>query len=177
MKETLRHAEAFDYYYSLSDKRSLIKVAEHTGCALRTISNWSKQHTWRSRVQQRDIDNSRRLEKKTDNHIINARAMYREQIGNTMKLVKAALATAIEELTNKTLKVKSMADITSLVGSYDKLVRLDLDKLGDPDTGREFNVTFRVVRTSERGDDPALQIKQISASSVPIEQESEVENV
>ena len=50
MKETLRHKEAFEYYYGLGHDRNLTSVALHHGFTKRSVANWSKAFDWQARL-------------------------------------------------------------------------------------------------------------------------------
>ena len=81
MKETLRHKEAFEYYYSLGHDRSLISVALQCGVSERSVAAWSKAFDWQARVEQRDLENAKRLQQKTDETVVAVKARYRKVIG------------------------------------------------------------------------------------------------
>lgn len=52
MKETPTQRKAFEYYYSLGDKRNLKKVADKFGYSYNTIRQWSSKLNWKERVYQ-----------------------------------------------------------------------------------------------------------------------------
>jgi len=54
MKETLRHKEAFEYYYNLGEKRGLREVTQNFNITLTAVANWSKAFNWQERVAIRD---------------------------------------------------------------------------------------------------------------------------
>jgi len=59
MKETLRHKEAFEYYYSLggtATDKNCGKVGAKIGVSCNTIWNWYKAFNWKERVEQRTSD-------------------------------------------------------------------------------------------------------------------------
>jgi len=65
MKETLKHREVFEFYYSIGDKRNLSSVAVQYKFSERSIAKWSKLFNWQERIEQRDIEIGKELEKKT----------------------------------------------------------------------------------------------------------------
>jgi len=85
MKEKLKHKEAFEYYYSLGDKRSLKKVALQYTCSIPAVKKWSIAFNWQDRIELRDIDNGKKLEAKTDKAIVNSKADYRALIKKVVK--------------------------------------------------------------------------------------------
>ena len=42
MKEKLKHKEAFEYYYSLGDKRTLKKVSLQYTCSVPGVKKWRR---------------------------------------------------------------------------------------------------------------------------------------
>ena len=117
MNETLRHRQAFDYYYGLGDKRSYSQVAEKLHVSDTSIAKWSKAHDWGSRVEQRDIENARRIEKKTDDTIVNTKARYR-------KIIKALIAKAVDKIKKGELDPETIQDV-------ERLAKLDLLLMGE----------------------------------------------
>jgi len=65
MKETLKHREIFEFYYSIGDKRSITEVARKFTVSRASVSKWSRVFNWQKRIEQRDIEIGKELEKKT----------------------------------------------------------------------------------------------------------------
>ena len=110
MKETLRHHEAFEYYYGMGAERSYDAVATKFGISKSTIFNWAKAHDWQERIEQRDIENARKLAKKTDDSIVNSKARYR-------KLIKVLIAKAVGKINRDELAAMSIKDIKMLINT------------------------------------------------------------
>lgn len=70
MIETLRHKEAFEYYYLLGDKRSLVQVKQKFSVSEVSVNKWNKLFGWQERVKERDEQNALALVKKNDNQLI-----------------------------------------------------------------------------------------------------------
>ena len=85
MKEKLKHIEAFNYYYILSDKRTLQLVATKFTVSRQSISKWKREFKWQERIEKRDINNGKKLEAKTDKAIVNSKADYRALIKKVVK--------------------------------------------------------------------------------------------
>jgi len=117
MKETLLHSEAFEYYYSLGKDRSLVQVAQKFSKSETSVNKWNKAFSWQERIELRDIENSKKLAEKTDSTIVNEKANYR-------KIIKAAIATFVEKLKSKEIKVIEVSDL-------EKLIKLDLLLMGE----------------------------------------------
>lgn len=140
MIETLRHQEAFDYYYSLGDKRGYPQVALRFSVSKTSIVKWAKAHNWPGRVQQRDIEIARRIEKKTNTAIVNSKADYRVEIRENLKILKELIRTAIlREAPGQppilNIDVENAKDMAALIGAVEKLMKLDLLLIGEA-TGR-----------------------------------------
>ena len=133
MKETLRHQEAFEYYYTLGEKRSIPQVAQKYAVSTAGVKKWSKAFNWQERIEQRDMENSRRLEKKTNNTIVNEKANYR-------KIIKASIQTFVEKLRAGAIEVESIQDV-------ERLVKLDLLLMGEATDRQdeEINITIKRV--------------------------------
>jgi len=139
MKETLRHREAFEYYYSLGDKKSITEVARKFTLSRASISKWSKAFNWQDRIVQRDIENGKELSKKVNDNIVNSKADYRALIRQTVDLYKKRLDEGkiiisrpqdLETLAKLDLTLMGEAtDITedkSVYDLVDKLMGLDI---------------------------------------------------
>lgn len=148
MKETLKQKEAFELYYSLGDKRSLMSVACQCGVSERTVARWSKLFNWQERVEQRDIENARRLEEKTNETVVATKANYR-------KIIKAAIGRWVKRFQGGEIDVESVWDL-------ERLVKLDLLLMGEP-TDRsehesrvterhEYDVVQRIITDPEARD-------------------------
>jgi transposase len=107
MQETLRHQEAFDYYYSLSHDRSYPQVASEFTVSLTSVKKWAKAFNWQQRVKERDINNSKKLEERTDTSIVDARAKY-------LVILQASLYHYMEALKSGNIKINSVKDLETL---------------------------------------------------------------
>ena len=131
MKETLRHQEAFNFYYSLGEKRNIFKVAQEYNVCRTAVAKWSIALDWQQRIELRDIENARKLQEKVDATIIASKANYRREIRENLRIIRAALSTAVEKLRSGELKVKDPSDIGMMANAYEKLVKLDLLLMGE----------------------------------------------
>ena len=127
MKETLRHREAFEYYYGLGNKRSYPKVASKFTVSRTSIKKWSKAFNWLERIELRDINNAKKLEDKTDESVVNSKADYRALIRKTVDLYKK--------------KLDDGKIIISRPQDLDTLVKLDLNLMGEATERGELNIT------------------------------------
>jgi len=85
MRETLKHVEAFNYYYSLGTKRSFKLVQREFNVSNNTVARWSKAFHWQDRIKERDRENAEKLKAKVDKAIVQSKKDYRELIGRAVK--------------------------------------------------------------------------------------------
>jgi len=88
VSEKLKHKEAFELFLSLgggaSDK-NVRKTSEKRQVSERTIWRWYKKYNWKERVEQRNMENGKKLEKKVDKAIVQSKANYRALISKVVK--------------------------------------------------------------------------------------------
>lgn len=136
MKETLRHKQAFDYYYSLGNERSFKLVESKYKVSNMTVARWSKAFNWQHRIEQRDIENSKKLEKKTDNAIVNSKADYRALIKQTVDEYK-------ERLRLGRIKITRPQDLESLA-------KLDLLLMGEETEITKVNSFYDLIQQANQ---------------------------
>jgi hypothetical protein len=159
MKETPRHQKAFDFYYSLGDeRRSLRQVARKYNVTLTAVNNWNKAFNWQARVAQRDIENSKRLEKKTNDTIVNTKASYREDIKKILAINKALINTAIEN-GKLIISIKDVGDFKTASDIQEKLTKVDLVLIGEATERTEHK--FTDVDLSKLSIEDKLKLKEL----------------
>jgi transposase len=107
MNETLRHQQAFDYYYSLGHERSYPQVASEFTVSLTSIKKWAKAFKWQQRIIDRDIENAQKLEEKTNNTIVDARSKY-------LIVIQATLHQFMKKLKSGNIRINSVKDLETL---------------------------------------------------------------
>lgn len=122
MEETLKHIEAFNFYYLLGDKRSYTQVARKFTVSRYSVYKWSKAFDWKERIKQTDLEVSKILKKKLEKAVINSKDDYR-------RLAKKIIDKFKEELEEGKIKISKPQDII-------ETIKLDLLMMGEP-TGRE----------------------------------------
>lgn len=137
MKETLRHREAFEFYYSLGSKRNCRKVAVEFQVSERSVYNWSKWLNWQCRVEERDMKNAKKIEKKTDDTIVEARTKYITIIRETLHKYESALQSG-------DIKINSVADL-------ERLAKLEMD-LREDEVAEEDKIINIIFDTAENED-------------------------
>ena len=143
MIEKPKHIEAFEYYYSLGDKRELKKVAVQYSYSIHNIRKWAREFNWQERVKLRDIENAKALEDKlkpqTNKTIVNTKADYRAEIKTQLGILKAILNKSIEKIKSKNIiDINNTSDLKDVINSYDKLCNLDLKLMGEATNIYEF---------------------------------------
>lgn len=128
--ENLKQKEAFEYYYSLGDKRNCSRVADEFQVSERTVYNWSKWFKWQERLQERDIKNADKLAEQTDETILNAKSKYIALIQDTLQEYRRALKSG-------DIKFKSALDL-------ERLAKLELSlREEEKKDSRKFEVIIR----------------------------------
>lgn len=147
MRETKEHTDAFNEYYLMGDKRSLTVLAGDRGVSVKTTKKWSAEFNWQERIKLRDIEIGRKTTEKVDDQIVNTKADYRRDIKLSMQPVKAAINSAIikNKKTGKAklnFSVEDAKDLKAMVDSLEKLIKVDLVIMGEPDSRTETNTNI-----------------------------------
>ena len=154
MKETLTHQEAFDYYYSIGKKRSFKLVERKFKVSNMSVARWSKAFNWQKRVEQRDIENAKSLEKKTNRIVVNSKADYRNEIKSQIGILKALLNKVIKDIKNGAgFNISNVKELNDIMSSYDKLSKLDLLMMGENPEENKIKVSFELVSTDKNSED------------------------
>ena len=105
MKETQKHRDVFEVYFSIKPSRSLEKCRQQLikmagtdnkipAPALRTLSRWSIEFNWQDRILLREKEIAKGVESKMIKEEINSRAASIKSIRNSVDALKKALASA-----------------------------------------------------------------------------------
>ena len=130
MEETLKHVEAFEYYYSLGHVRSYPQVASEFTVSLTSIKKWAKTFKWQQRVKERDINNAQTLEEKTDSTLVEAKSKY-------LLVLQASLFQYLKALKSGNIRINSVRDLETLI-KLELLLRDGEAPAGD----KEINITI-----------------------------------
>jgi len=133
MFEKDKHREAFEYFYNLGDDRTLQQVAEKFKVSRQAITEWKKEFGWLDRIAKRDLAIIQEVEKKIGKAIVQAKYDYHTQIDTNLKLLRAIVATAYERIKNKQIEVTNLAEFSMALATFERLIRLDLFLLGEPE--------------------------------------------
>lgn len=145
MVETKQQGDAFDEYYAMGSERSFVSLVGHCNVTRRTIARWSKAFNWQERIIQRDLENNKKTEEKTDKAIVNTKADYRADIGSALEPVMSMLNGVMEKGADGKLKVsievETAKDFSLIVGALEKLIKADLLLIGEPDSHTQLSGT------------------------------------
>jgi hypothetical protein len=171
---TFQKEIAFDRYYAMGEQRDLKRVASELqgnenfidgAPAWKTLQNWSSQYNWQQRCELRDIENSQKIQAKTDRVVVNTKADYRNDIRLSLQPVKAAINSAIVKKEDpETGEVKAVLnfsvedakDLAQMVNSLEKLIKTDLVLMGEADSHAEVSgkgIVFNFTGTPITEDD------------------------
>lgn len=117
MRETLRHREAFEFYYTSGEKRNLALVAQHCGVNLRAVKKWSVAFGWQERLEERDAEVARRLKEKLTEDMVQLKFNYH-------RIIEAAIARWVQKFKARQADPKTVSDLIHLI-------KLDLLLLGE----------------------------------------------
>jgi hypothetical protein len=157
---TFQKEIAFDVYYAMGERRDLGQLAinlqstddfEDGAPKIGTLKVWSTKENWQQRCELRDIENSQKVQAKTDRAVVNAKADWRKDISLAVQPVKAAINSAIvkkkdektgEEKAVLNFTVENAKDLALMIGSLEKMVKTDLVLIGESDTNASMNINL-----------------------------------
>ena len=167
---------AFDAYYAMGAKRDLKilsvslkdtpEFSDHAPAHI-TLRKWSSRDNWQERANQRDIENSRKVQAQTDKSVVNSKADHRKLIKKLLEqdstldgYAITLIGTAYDLISTGKMKVGSVKELVDLMrthqGSISKIVELikaDLLLMGEADSREEHMVTFLdILREGRKGD-------------------------
>lgn len=116
------HRQAFEYYYALGSDRNLREVSREFNKSLTSVHNWSISFDWKSRIELRDAETSKLLEKKTNETIVEIKAKYHT-------FLKAMIAKAIEDFKARKIVIETPLDLV-------RIMQMDLELMGEGDNGK-----------------------------------------
>ncbi len=133
VREQPHHEKAFEYYYSLGEKRSYEKVAREFSVSPSTVKLWGKSLRWKQRLKERDLQVAREVANRT----IANEVSHRER---NLQIVHMALVQLARALADGQVKMS--------LGDLDKLIRLESFVRDGPDSRQE--IVFPNLRDKSR---------------------------
>lgn len=116
MHETLKHQQAFEYYYMLGPERSLGKVASRFDVSRPTVTVWAQKLNWDQRIIDRDNKNMQTIRERNDEDVVESMESYR-------KIIRASVGDYIKRLKDGKVKIDTVKD-------FAQLVKLDMELCG-----------------------------------------------
>lgn len=164
---------AFDAYYAMGARRDLKRLEgalqgagefSEGSPAYKTIRKWSAANNWIERCKQRDIENAKKVEAKTDREVVKTKAAYRIEIGEIREELKVfrqrvekLIADATNAIEKKRIKIGSIPELDQVISALKKFhdmdkdyIKLDLQLIGEGD-GQEQRIIF--INDTPRPDD------------------------
>ena len=93
MQEQERHRKAFEYYYSLGEKRTYQAVARHLGFSLQSVKLWGRKFAWKRKLKEREGEVARAMAARN----VDAEVSNRSRNKQIIQLALVQLAKAIAE--------------------------------------------------------------------------------
>lgn len=121
-KENNLHRQAFEYYLAKGADRNLRDVAKEFNKSLTSVHNWSLSFDWKSRIELREAEVTKMLERKTNETIVEIKAKYHT-------FLKAIIGKAIEDFKKGTLLIETPLDLV-------RIMQMDLELMGEGDSGK-----------------------------------------
>ncbi len=133
-KETLRHRHAFEYYHSLGEKRSILRVSQQYSVSEAAVKKWSRAFNWSDRVVERDEIIANAVAKAATDQTIK----HRKEILDTCQMVMADFAKRAHPKYTGKNKITIMTGI-----DYERMAKLYLLMMGEvTDRVEELQVIF-----------------------------------
>lgn len=147
MVETKRHGDAFDVYYTLGADRSYAEVGRKLGVSKTSIEKWGREFNWKERVILRDLEINKKVEDKTNDHIVNTKADYRAIIKDRLEedialdgYAVALIGKAKKRIESGDMKVETIKELVELMKAHQgstakkiELMKADLLMMGEAD--------------------------------------------
>ena len=122
VKEQGHHERAFEFYYSLGERRNYQQVAREFNVSLSTVKLWGKSFQWKQRLKSRDVEVARRMATRT----LSDEVDHRER---NLQIVHMALVQLAKAVADDQVKMN--------LGDLDRLVRLEAFLREEPDSRQE----------------------------------------
>jgi hypothetical protein len=176
---------AFDRYYAMGAKRDLKELLRNLQGTeafpdgpptYSTIKKWSMANNWQEQCKQRDIENAKKVEAKTDREVVKTKAAYRVEISKDLEELDAIgsrIIWLLADVANKIqseeaednesgsiIEIKSIEDLDKMMASLKKyrdikkdLINMDLKLIGEdvPDRS-DLNINLQLPEDWEIDD-------------------------
>ena len=151
MKETLKHQQAFEFYYELGAERSLAKVASKFDVSRTSATKWSQEFGWEQRIKERDNKNMEAVRNKTDEEVI-------ERMINYRKIISDSINDYAKRLQDEKIEINSVNELV-------KLISLDMKLCGFLEQGtnnQQYKDDLQVKQMENKNKLLEAQIKKLT---------------
>lgn len=161
--ESIRHIQAFEYYYSLGETRTYNEVSKKFKVCLNSVNRWGKNFKWQKRVEERNRAITKKLTKITDKGIIKeARIVLQTKIEARLliekyiKIIDKSLSGILrkDEVTGEEslgVQITNTTDIEKMISALEKLTKLDMqlaDELKDNEQSGNKPITIQFIQNN-----------------------------
>ena len=173
--ETLRHREAWEYYYGLGDARTLVQVASRFNVSVQAVVNWVKSFNWQDKIRERDARIKNKLDAKQENKILQRKEELLQvtnvAIGRFIEAVSGKRKvkqpdgsyTIVDVPSDERACIKSVKDFKDLVDVWLKLSGEPTDNIAVNIQNKEFIKNLVSVLDTALGNDDELKLKVAEA--------------
>ena len=133
-RETPRHAEAFEYYYSLGDNRSWEKVADEFNVSVTSIQRWNDSFNWQARVEIRNNEINKAIEARSKKENVDKRARMIHSVDGLLGLFDQALKKNLADIEKKLIEFDQLTNpqqFNSFSQAYDRAISLRMKLTGE----------------------------------------------
>lgn len=130
LNETLRHREAFDFYYQLGATRSFEKVCTRFNVSYTSVIKWSNSFHWHDKI--RELDD--RVKSKMDSAVVATIADQKTKLAN---IVQMLIDDCIFQLPDGHIMLKFRVES---VQDFERVTKLYQLLIGEPTERGEMNV-------------------------------------
>jgi hypothetical protein len=106
-QEIPTNAEAFEYYFAMGDNRSYEKTAEHFKVTKTTVQNWAESFNWQARVEIRNIEINKEIERRSKKENIATRAKMVADIDAALAMTRTLLNENLKTINDKIEKMRN----------------------------------------------------------------------
>lgn len=183
MKETAKHLEAYEYFFSLGDRRSLQRVTDKFTVSRVSVSKWCKLFDWRRKVEKRDKKIADKVSEKTDKAMVKYKETYIEfsedlvedairQFKGEPEVFECTECKKENIITRPRLRCHSIFDV-------ERAIKLHLLLVGEPTEITEVQIEARIsllmaVLVSKAG--KYMNPKDLDSFAGDLEEGMEVKN-
>jgi hypothetical protein len=125
MEELEHHKKAFEYYYSLGEKRTYKAVAKHLGFSLQSLKLWGREFVWKRKLKEREGEVARAMATRNIN----------SEVSNKIRN-KQIIQLALVQLAKSIAEGKVKMNLSDL----DRLVRLETFLDQGSNAGADFGL-------------------------------------